>query len=115
MHTLYHPNILSPTPRAEPQQNPFELLFPSTANTNSTASASSQSSYETNGLLTRRLQVDRSVVDDDTRNVEVKPYTRRKGHPKLLLMGQRRYYSLSRCAIGRADRDSDLANLRSRM
>lgn len=90
MHTLYHPNIRSPSPLPQPQQNPFELLFPSSANTNSTASASTQSSPEQYGLLTRRLQEERSITHD-VRNSESKSYVSRKGHPKLLLMGQRRY------------------------
>jgi len=90
MHTLYHPNILSPSPHPQPQHNPFELLFPSSANTNSTTSASTQSSPEQYSLLTRRLQEERSPTGKARNADSGKPYVRRKGHPKLLLMGQRR-------------------------
>lgn len=91
MHTLYHPNIRSPSPLPQPQNNPFELLFRSSANTNSTTSASTQSSPEQYGLLTRRLQEERSATEDVRRVDSSKTHLRRKGNPKLLLMGQRRY------------------------
>jgi hypothetical protein len=91
MHTLFSSNILSPPPAPSPLHNPFELKFHASASTDSTASASSSSAHSSPteySLLTRRLQDERQAVED-FRNVE--PVTvRRKGHPKLLLMGQRR-------------------------
>jgi hypothetical protein len=92
MHTLFSSNILSPPPAPSPRHNPFELKFHASASTDSTASASSSSAHSSPteySLLTRRLQDERQAVED-FRNVE--PVTvRRKGHPKLLLMGQRRW------------------------
>lgn len=92
MHTLFGTNILSPPPAPTTQENPFELKFHASSGTDSTASASSCSAHSSSteySLLTRRLQDERQALED-SRNVE--PVTvRRKGHPKLLLMGQRRW------------------------
>ena len=91
MHTLFGTNILSPPPAPTTQENPFELKFHASSGTDSTASASSCSAHSSPteySLLTRRLQDERQALED-SRNIE--PVTvRRKGHPKLLLMGQRR-------------------------
>jgi hypothetical protein len=91
MHTLFGTNILSPPPAPTAQHNPFELKFHASASTDSTASASSCSAHSSPteySLLTRQLQDERQAVED-SRNVEP-VVVRRKGHPKLLLMGQRR-------------------------
>lgn len=94
MHTLFSSNILSPPPAPLAQTNPFELKFhaSSSTNTDSTASGSSCSTHSSPteySVLTRRLQEERQAIED-FRNVETVA-VRRKGHPKLLLMGQRRY------------------------
>ena len=91
MHTLFSSNILSPPPVTKPQRDPFELEFHSTTASNSTASATSssaQSSPTEYNLLTLRLQEERRTAEE-YRHAEP-AITRRKGHPKLLLMGQRR-------------------------
>jgi len=90
MHTLFSSNILSPPPIIKPQRDPFELEFHSTTASNSTASATSsaQSSPTEYNLLTLRLQEERRTAEE-YRHAEP-AITRRKGHPKLLLMGQRR-------------------------
>jgi hypothetical protein len=91
MHTLFSSNILSPPPTTKPQRDPFELEFHSTTASNSTASATSssaQSSPTEYNLLTLRLQEERRTAEE-FRHAEP-AITRRKGHPKLLLMGQRR-------------------------
>jgi hypothetical protein len=91
MHTLFSSKILSPPPITKPQRDPFELEFHSTTASNSTASATSssaQSSPTEYNLLTLRLQEERRTAEE-YRHAEP-AITRRKGHPKLLLMGQRR-------------------------
>ena len=97
MHTLFGTNILSPPPAPTNQENPFELKFHVSSRTDSTASASSCSAHSSPteySLLTRRLQDERQALED-SRNVEPVA-VRRKGHPKLLLMGQRRWVSFHR-------------------
>jgi hypothetical protein len=97
MHTLFGTNILSPPPAPTSQENPFELKFHASSGTDSTASASSCSAHSSPteySLLTRRLQDERQALED-SRNVEPVA-VRRKGHPKLLLMGQRRWVSFHR-------------------
>jgi hypothetical protein len=91
MHTLFSSNILSPPPIVKPQRDPFELEFHSTTAPNSTASATSSSAHSSPteyNLLTLRLQEERRTAEE-YRHAEP-AITRRKGHPKLLLMGQRR-------------------------
>lgn len=91
MHTLFSSDILSPPPAPLAQNNPFELKFHASSNTDSTASGSSYSTHSSPteySVLTRRFQEERQAVED-YRNVETVT-VRRKGHPKLLLMGQRR-------------------------
>jgi hypothetical protein len=91
MHTLFSSNILSPPPIVKPQRDPFELEFHSTTASNSTASATSSSAHSSPteyNLLTLRLQEERRTAEE-YRHAEP-AITRRKGHPKLLLMGQRR-------------------------
>lgn len=101
MHTLFNPKILSPSPTPAPQHDPFELYFHSSTNTDSTTSASSTHSSPTQyDLLTQRLQAEQHSIDG-SRNEEPRPYVRRKGHPKLLLMGQRRS-EVQECAIRKA-------------
>lgn len=116
MHTLFGTNILSPPPAPTAQHNPFELTFHASASTDSTASASSCSAHSSPteySLLTRRLQDERQAVED-SRNVE--PITvRRKGHPKLLLMGQRRLADIDSAHKHEANVDSGAASHRFRM
>jgi hypothetical protein len=117
MHTLFSSNILSPSPVPKTQRDPFELNFHASLSTDSTASASSspaQSSPTEYSLLTRRLQDERQAAQE-FRNIE--PVTvRRKGHPKLLLMGQRRCDDLN---VGWKQREANIstgvASPRSRM
>ena len=116
MHTLFGTNILSPPPAPTTQHNPFELIFHASASTDSTASASSCSAHSSPteySLLTRRLQDERQAIED-YRNVE--PITvRRKGHPKLLLMGQRRWVGGHPAYTPLANVHTGVANLRSKM
>ena len=116
MHTLFGTNILSPPPAPTTQENPFELKFHASSGTDSTASASSCSAHSSPteySLLTRRLQDERQAVED-SRNVE--PVTvRRKGHPKLLLMGQRRWDSFRSAFKHSANICSGAASLRFKM
>ncbi|KAM0713859.1 hypothetical protein Q7P37_010821 [Cladosporium fusiforme] len=92
MHTLFSSNILSPPLIPATQPNPFDALFSATVSTNSTASATSSSARSLSptqyNLLTQRLQEEQQNLED-SRYVEPTS-VRRKGHPKLLLMGQRR-------------------------
>ena len=116
MHTLFGTNILSPPPAPTTQENPFELKFHASSGTDSTASASSCSAHSSPteySLLTRRLQDERQAVED-SRIVEP-VNVRRKGHPKLLLMGQRRWVSFHPACKYLANFDPGVASLRFKM
>jgi hypothetical protein len=116
MHTLFGTNILSPPPAPIAEENQFELKFNASANTDSTASASSCSAHSSPteySLLTRRLQDERQAVEDSR---DAEPVTvRRKGHPKLLLMGQRRWVSSRLACVPLANVHTGVASLRSKM
>ncbi|KAK5704768.1 GTP-binding protein gtr2 [Elasticomyces elasticus] len=92
MRTLFSENILSPAPTPVPQQNPFELLFPSTLS-NASSSASVQSSPNQHEWLTQHWQNQQRAENDATNYGSTgssAPLTRRKGNPKLLFMGLRK-------------------------
>nr|OQO20693.1 hypothetical protein B0A51_10644 [Rachicladosporium sp. CCFEE 5018] len=95
MHTLFNPNILSPSPAPAPQPNPFDLLLRTNSHTLPTSSISAaisaSSSYGSSteyASLTR--QQDDQLSGSNERSTEPRSYVRRKDHPKILLMGQRR-------------------------
>ena len=116
MHTLFGTNILSPPPAPTSQENTFELKFHASSGTDSTASASSCSAHSSPteySLLTRRLQDERQALED-SRNVEPVA-VRRKGHPKLLLMGQRRWVAFHPACKHLANVNPGVASLRSKM
>ncbi|KAI6866183.1 ras-related GTP-binding protein-like protein C [Hortaea werneckii] len=66
MHTLFSKDILSPAPTPASQTNPFELLFPSSLSTASSA-ASTQSSPRQNDWLTQRIQNQQRAEADAVR------------------------------------------------
>ncbi|GAB7359846.1 hypothetical protein MBLNU230_g7374t2 [Neophaeotheca triangularis] len=98
MHTLFSSNILSPAPAQSPQQNPFELVFASALSSSSTASDSSQqSSVSQHGFLTQYMQSQQNIEGGQPFDEESTPLAkeqrrpvRRKGSPRLLLLGQKR-------------------------
>ncbi|KAK4545259.1 hypothetical protein LTR36_003439 [Oleoguttula mirabilis] len=95
MRTLFSENILSPSPTPAPQSNPFELLFPSSISTASSAD-STQSSPTQNEWLTQHLQNQQRTESETANqanyaaNGQQAPNVRRKGNPKMLFMGLRR-------------------------
>ncbi|KAK5134512.1 hypothetical protein LTR08_006429 [Meristemomyces frigidus] len=95
MRTLFSENILSPSPARAPPPNPFELLFPSSVSTTSSA-CSTQSSPRQNEWLTQHLQNQQRSERDAANpfshasNAPRAHYSRRKGNPKVLFMGLRR-------------------------
>lgn len=120
MRTLFSENILSPSPTPLPQPNPFELLFHSSSNTSS--NASTQSSPRQHEWLTQHLQNQQRIESEIsnhgsyTSNGQAAQYVRRKGNPKLLFMGLRKYvydvieFNMAPCA----DEPSEAANRLSR-
>jgi len=97
MRTLFSENILSPSPIPTPQPNPFEQLFPATSST-AGSTTSTQSSPSQNDRLTRYSQdqprASGEIQDEAScynANAQRAQYVRRRGNPKLLFMGLRRY------------------------
>lgn len=111
MRTLFSENILSPTPTPGPEQktNPFELIFNSGSHSSgpsaqNSSTASSHSSPKENDWLTayyREQQRFANEVHIQSSNQTITAqdassrhsHTRRKGNPKVLFMGMRRYGS----------------------
>lgn len=111
MRTLFSENILSPTPTPGPEQktNPFELIFNSGSHSSgpsaqNSSTASSHSSPKENDWLTayyREQQRFANEVHIQSSNHTLPAqdassrhsHTRRKGNPKVLFMGMRRYGS----------------------
>ncbi|OQO05857.1 hypothetical protein B0A48_09952 [Cryoendolithus antarcticus] len=94
MHTLFNPNILSPSPAPAPQPNPFDLLLRTSSHalpaSSISAAISASSSYGSStayASLTR--QQGDQLSESNERSTEPRPYVRRRGHPEILLMGQR--------------------------
>jgi hypothetical protein len=108
MHTLFSENILSPPPTPAPVRanNPFEWTFqssnlvpPSTPLASSFGSSSSQ-----NDLLTQFYQNSQPSISGETAydvSATRHAQSRRKGNPKLVFMGTRRYamsFWLDKCS-----------------
>lgn len=96
LHTLFGENIRSPAPQQggeeeEEHPNPFDLAFNSQPTTNS--DTSNKSSLQQNDRLTLQLQ-DSSRLERATSFSHGEPNVppaRRKGNPRVLFMGMRRY------------------------
>lgn len=99
MRTLFGENILSPSPKPAPpsKTNPFELSFQSSVGASS--ASSSTSSPRQNDWLTQQIQnqqrLDAEANNHTTYDAATRyGHARRKGNPKLLFMGMRRWVLL---------------------
>ena len=93
MRTLFGKDILSPPPIAAPQQNEFDLSFRTALSNPSDASV--QSSPGKSDWLTELSQSQSQPEGQTTftHGEQHVPPAKRKGSPKLLFMGMRRWYN----------------------
>ena len=95
MRTLFADTIRSPPLKDEPQADPNTLTFASSIQSSTAASpfSSNDSSYKTDGWLTKYVQ-NQAGPNGPTSYTHGEPTTlpaRRRGNPKVLFMGMRRW------------------------